>query len=432
MQIAFLTLFLGLVAGVRPVAVSAGPGVAAVELRLDGAAVGRLAAPSWRGEIDFGRDLLPHHLEALALDAAGREQGRVEQWINVPGPQAKVQFLMDGAAPGEPQHVRLEWASITRSAPIEAKLTLDGRPLHLDGSYQAELPPRPPDSATSVLSAELRFADGVVARRDLALGRDYDDSVATELTALPVWVKQGAEMPPVTALQDWFREAGGQAVRVDAVDQGPPQILLVRDSHVAAKLRPDVRLPPVFAPPDLDIGMPAGGTLGYVWPTPLANQDPLAELFAGVPAQAVSRPINYILAFTSHSDPPPLRLADAVAAAGLQVSTVTGPRAVVLVLAPGARDESRFTGAMVRRYLAAIHVPLLVWSAGSADAAMQAAWGGGIEDITTGTGVRAAKRQIVAATETQRIVWLNGRHLPQDVALAPGVTAVQLEPPPAR
>ena len=44
MQIAFVTFFLGLVAGAHPVAVAAGPEVAAVELRLDDGVASRLTA----------------------------------------------------------------------------------------------------------------------------------------------------------------------------------------------------------------------------------------------------------------------------------------------------------------------------------------------------------------------------------------------------
>lgn len=430
MQITFLTMFLGLVAGVSPVAVSVGPGATAVELRLDGAAAGRLLAPPWRGTVDFGADLLPHHLEAVALDSQGHEAGRVEQWINVPGPQANVQFLMEPEVAGRPRQVRLAWASITRSAPLEVKVSLDGRALALDGQSRVQLPLRPPDSATSVLSVEVRFRDGVVARRDLALGRDYDDSVATELTALPIWVDRHARLPPAADLQDWFRDAGGRSVHVDAVDQGAPQLIVVRAPGARERLRPDPTKP-IWATA-MQVMLPGSGSMSFIWPTSLANSDPQAELFRGTPAQPLDKySVQFVLAFTSHDDVPPVRLADAVAVAGLQASAVAGPRAVLLLLAPGAQDASRFTGPMVRRYLQAIHVPLLVWSAGSSDAAMQAAWGP-IEDITTGTGVRNANRQLAAAVATQSIVWLTGRHLPQDLALAPAAAAVQLAPPPVR
>jgi hypothetical protein len=427
MQISFLTFFLGLVAGAHPVAVSAGPGVAAVELRLDNGVVARLRAPSWSGQVDLGAALLPHHLEAVALDAKGAEVGLAEQWLNVPGPSAAVDILLDPAPAGQPRRVRLAWRSITRDAPRAVKLTLDGKPLKLDGHYQAELPPRPADSPTAVLSAELRFSDGLVARRDLALGRDYDDSVTTELTGVPVWVRGGAALPPAAGLQDWFRDVSGQAVLVDAVDAGAPQLIVVRDPQVERTLRPYTGI--LRAKQGR---MAAGGALSFLWPASRGDggAETKPELFGGSgPLEASSLSIPFLLASTRHADRPPLRFADAVAVAGLQASAIAAPRAVLLALTPGAHDESRFTGPLVRRYLAAIRVPLLVWSVGSPDAAMGAAWGAA-EDVTNWDGLGRASHQLTAALATQRIVWLSGRHLPQRLALTPGVTAVQLDPPP--
>jgi hypothetical protein len=429
MQIAFLTFLLGLVAGAHTVAVSPGPDVAAVELRLDDAVVARLQAPSWRHQVDFGAALLPHHLEAVALDAAGREAGRVEQWINVPGAAAQVEITIDKAAAGEPRRAHLAWQSISSDPPRAAKLTLDGQPVPLDAHFEAVLPPRPPDSTTAVLSVELRFADGVVARRDLALGRDYDDAVATELTAMPIWLRGGAPLPPVAGLETWFRDQAN-ALHVDSVDAGDPRVIAVRDPVAAAILREKLNINR-----SRDMGkMPPGGMMSYIWPGASAHSGSglPTELFDGSSLMdAASLGIPFILARTKHPDAYHPRLADAVAVAGLHAAAVGAPRAILLALAPGTPDYSRFSGPVVRRYLAAIRVPLLVWSAGPPSAAMKAAWGDA-EDITNRSGLLRAGEQLTEILTTQRIVWLAGRHLPQRVSLAPGVTAVQLDPPPAR
>ena len=87
-MIAFASLFLGLVYGVETVQVVVGEAVVAVELRLDGEAVRVLRQPPWRAECDFGSELAPRLLEAVAFDAADRELGRASQWLNLPQPRA--------------------------------------------------------------------------------------------------------------------------------------------------------------------------------------------------------------------------------------------------------------------------------------------------------------------------------------------------------
>ena len=66
-----VSLFLGLVSGPQVVEVAVAERVATVELRLDGRAVGRLAGPPWRAEVDFGDALATHRLEAVARSRTG-------------------------------------------------------------------------------------------------------------------------------------------------------------------------------------------------------------------------------------------------------------------------------------------------------------------------------------------------------------------------
>lgn len=103
MQIAFVTLFLGLTLGAYPVEVSVEGPVAAVELLLDGASVGRIAGPPWTGQVDFGTALQPHELVARALDAQGQEVARARQWINLPRPEAEAEVVLEGSAQGRPR-----------------------------------------------------------------------------------------------------------------------------------------------------------------------------------------------------------------------------------------------------------------------------------------------------------------------------------------
>lgn len=86
-MIELLALFLGLTTGVQPVEVLATPEVARVEVRLDGTAVARLDAARLDAgapaEVDFGDELMPHHLELVAFDAAGGVLGRSCHDVNL-------------------------------------------------------------------------------------------------------------------------------------------------------------------------------------------------------------------------------------------------------------------------------------------------------------------------------------------------------------
>src|SRR5262245_43752635 len=124
MQIAFLTLFLGLTLGAYPVELAVEGPVASAELLLDGAAAGRIAGPPWKGQVDFGSDLLPHELVARGLDELGQEVVRTRQWVNLPRPAAEVGIVLEGPAE-KPTRVRVSWQSLKGERPVAAQVTMD-------------------------------------------------------------------------------------------------------------------------------------------------------------------------------------------------------------------------------------------------------------------------------------------------------------------
>ncbi|MCB1033317.1 MAG: hypothetical protein KDD47_05730, partial [Acidobacteria bacterium] len=63
-MIAFVTLFLSLVAGPQEIEVAVGPEVARVELLLDGRNISTLTAAPWKLRHDFGLELAPRELLA--------------------------------------------------------------------------------------------------------------------------------------------------------------------------------------------------------------------------------------------------------------------------------------------------------------------------------------------------------------------------------
>jgi hypothetical protein len=433
-QIAFLTLYLGLVSGSRPVALTASPGVARIELRLDGQSAGTLDGPPWSGTIDFGPRLLPHRFEARGLGRDGGELARAEQWVNLPRPPAEVEILVEGEK-DKPGRVRLVSASRTGEPPEKTRLTLDGKPLRLDGRGEATVPAAAVGPA-HVLSARVRFRHGVEARRDVVLTEDWGSEVATELTAVAVHTEPPGQALAARDLQGLFT-AGGQPLRVSAVEQEGAEVFVVRAKGVEQealgklpgsgiiigglfkrvlklnKLAEYGHFPTEFRC-NLVAATPAWHeTAGFAATTFDISFDelPRGQLF-----------MRYLLGSRSPSEETGAggaggtRLADATAIAGLEAYALQRPRAVVLILKGRADDDSTFQPAAVRAYLAALGVPLFVWSIDGEGLANRA-WGP-IDDVQGAGGLRVAYKRLIAELDRQQIVWLDGRHLPQEIALS--------------
>jgi len=420
MQIAFLTLFLGLTSGVQPFELSASGPAAAVEILLDGAVAQRLSAPPWNGKIDLGADLAPHELVARALDASGQEIARTRQWINLPRPPAEVQIALEGAS-GAPRSVRLSWERLTHDPPVRTSLTLDGQELRLDDDRRASLPAYDPGSA-HVLTAELRFPSNIVARKDLIFGGESGET-QTELTAVPVDLLRGSRLPPVATLRGWFVKADGTPLQVAAVEDGPAELYLVRMPDAdSVKARLGVTL---SRPSNLPLDK--GDLLRIVSPRPRAYPGAAGttELFDLSPHFQGRDGLRPYLVSGSFQDEGagPLRTGDAVAVAGLQAMAGAHRRAVVLVL-DGSTDASLYEPAMVRRYLAAIRVPLFVWSLDE-DTAHRKDWGP-TEVLYDSESLERAFRKVRTELERQRIVWIEGRHLPQSIRLSPAARGIEL------
>ncbi len=439
-MIAFVTLLLGLISGVYPIEVKVGGPVAAVELTLDGATAGRIEAPPWIERVDLGSDLRPHELVARALDTAGNELSRATQWINLPRPPAEVEVVLENDGTGAPKAAQLTWQSVNGVGPTSISLTLDGEPLKVDKAGKAALPARDLGSL-HVLSADLWFPPGITARRDVAYGGQYGSEVSTELTAVPVRLRPGAALPPPAALAGWFT-FGGQALTVAAVENGPAKVILVRvptGNEVLDRLLPASRR---NAAPSLQSRMKLDGedrvrflSLGS---SPYRDSKVPAELF-DMSRELTPKEGGLFWFLTSTrllKEAGGQRIADAVAVAGLQAAAENDRRAVVLVLGGEAKDVSRYDVSTVRRYLESIRVPLFVWSLYGPAPPGAAAWTSPAEkadDISTPLKLERAVSRLRAELAGQRIVWLDGRHLPQAVALGPeakGVELVTAAPPP--
>jgi hypothetical protein len=434
-MIAFVTLLLGLISGAYPIEVTVSGPVAAVEFTLDGAAAGRVEHSPWVGQVNLGGDLLPHQLTARALDAQGREIASATQWLNLPRPPAEVQLLLEDDAKGAPRSARLTWQSVNGVSPASIALTLDGAPLTVDGSGRAALPPKDL-SSLHVLAADLWFPPGVTAHQDLAYGGQYGSAVSTELTALPVRVHPGAALPPPPGLAGWFT-SGGQPLTAGAIEDGPGKVIVVRvptGQEISDKLAASNRRQSYLDFRDrMQLGPEDRVRFLSLASSPYRQSKIPAELF-GLSRELTPKDggVFWLLSGYTYLNTPKAgeqRIADAVAVAGLQAAAENDRRAVVLVLGGHEQDASRYDPAVVRRYLAAVHVPLFVWNlygtGSSAARSWMESWGR-VEDISTLPKLEAAVNRLKAELASQRIVWLDGRHLPQSIALGPQAKGVEI------
>jgi hypothetical protein len=432
-MIAFVTLLLGLVSGVYPIEVTVSGPVAAVELTLDGVPAGRIEGPPWKVPVDLGPDLRPRELVARALDTEGQEIARASQWLNLPRPPAEVEIVLEREE-GSLRHALLTWQIVSGVKPASVDLTLDGEPLKVDAGGRAALPPR--DLKTlHVLTAELWFPPGLVARKDVVYGGEYGSEVSTELTAVPVKVGPGGALPGPEGLQGWF-SVSGRPVPVAAVEDGPGKVVIVRvpgANEILHKLIPPRQrstVTPAFRRRML-LGEEDQVRFLSLSGSPFRNSRVPAELFD------MSRPLgrkdggvfwyltNTRMPVKKGAEP---RITDAVAVAGLQATAENHRRAVVLVLGEDVKDSSRYDPATVRGYLDSIHVPLFIWSLYGSNSPAARAWGtpGEIEDISNLSKLEHAVARLRAELDAQKIVWIEGRHLPQTVTLSPSARGVAL------
>jgi hypothetical protein len=429
--IAFATLLLGLISGVYPIEVTVGGPVTAVEITLDGAPAGRIEGPPWVARVNLGSDLRPRELTARGLDAEGKEVARVTQWLNLPRPPAEVDIVLENGADGAPKAAVLTWQSVNGVKPASLGLTLDGQPLPVDEQGRAALPPRDL-KIVHVLTAELWFPPGLLARKDVVFGGAYGSEVSTELTAVPVRLHPGASLPPPEGLQGWFA-AGGQPLPVAAVEDGPGKVILVRlpsGTEILDKLFPGRRRTsaPAFRY-EMRLGTEDRVRFLSLSSNPYRNSRVPAELFDM--SRELSDQEGGLFWYLTNNrlledlEGHERRLADAVAVAGLQAAAENYRRAVVLVLGRDGEDSSRYDPARVRRYLESIHVPLFVWSLYGPNTSAAKPWGGA-EDISTVFKLSAAVTKLRNELESQRIVWLEGRHLPQAIALSRNAQGVDL------
>lgn len=432
-QVVFLTLFLGLTAGLQTVELRVDPQVQSVRLELGGRALATIEHAPWSARVDFGPDLIPQDLVAIGFDARGAEVTRASQTLNLPRPVAEVEIAISQSA--KPVVVELIGRHRTHSQPKLATLSIDGAALGISKDFRVNLP-QLDWSRPHVLSAEMRFADGQVARREVVLNGGFSDAVESEVTPVLVTLK-GKQQPK--NLEACFT-ANGAALRTSALEMTSALVTLVKDpdaTAVRSKLHPvmegtaqwnrkaagwEARLQEPITEGlkewwssralPLELRLDGDTTEKILWPVSKqfgAAGEPTYQLFEpSNEVEASKAGMSWLLTRQVTPPPPPAQprqFADAVAVAGVAALNRGTRRAVVLLLG-STPDASSNTPASVRRYLETIGVPLFVWSVEGPRPDLADSWGA-VDDISTTRGLENAVAKLERAVVEQRIAWVS-------------------------
>ena len=433
-MITFLTLYLGLIVGPRDFTLAVPDTAAQVEVLLDGEPRTRITAPPWEFQIDLGEELLPHELTAVAYDHEGEPIGRTFQRLNISHPPVEVVIALESEE-GRVRAARLAWEATADEALTGVQVRLDGRKIPVDDPTHIPLPRLDP-TRTHHLSAEVTFRGRLRTQVAAVFGGSVEQ-IDSELTAVAVERLAGAgdALPAPAEVAGWFHRRG-TPLPVFAVERPPAEVMLVRDLASAASLRRFVgglgaeRADPSSTPGarerllerrarDLGIGLTGDDWLRVMATQPERRPETGKALFgASGNVLPVARGLGMgVAGLRVPGDERAERLADAVAASGLEVSGGGRRRAVLLVVDPATPDASGFSPRQVELYLAAMRVPLEVWTAGDT-AAVRRVWGAA-RDVSKPRRLSAAVEELRVRLDRQLVVWLEGRLLPPEIELTP-------------
>ncbi|MCP4662317.1 MAG: hypothetical protein GY856_43520 [bacterium] len=429
-MIEFVTLFLGLVHGLQSVEVSVGPNVASVEIQLDGQTLGTLRGEPWILKCDFGEELAPHELVAIARDDKDQEVERARQLINLPRARAEARFALEGGKDRGPPSARLIYQALDFDRPEEVNISFDGRELEWTDLEHIELPRHDPESI-HFLYADVLFSNNVATHAELAFGGFFGDEVASELTAVMAVPERG-RVPKPEKMEGWFL-SHDRPLRVVAVEQEPPiDLLIIREQSKATKrglenlIRARGRMRYLERREEEYVRFTRRDRARFVF-TSAQRRDKTDADVDILPVSLDMSPYSdsslfHLLTgvfFPEEEVPvPQQRLADAVAVAGLVAAAGNHRRAVVLVYSGDMTEVSQLKPEAVSAYLRKLRVPLFVWAVSSSKKVpLPTAWGNE-EDISTIAGYRVACTRLRKVLDSQVAIWVEGGHLSAGVELS--------------
>lgn len=421
-MIEFITVFLGLVTGIKPVEFAVSDNVAEVELRLDGEVVGWLREAPWVLECDFG-ELTTHQLVAIARGPRGRELARIEQLINIPRPNVDSRILLEDWRDGSPRAARLHWHTVEPTEPVSVSLMLDGQILADQYAERYELPDLDP-GAIHFLSTRLDFPDSQSASAEVVFGGSFGSSTETELTAIPLHLT-GRKLRRAEYLQGRLVQ-DGEPLRVFALEDGPAQVVVVRDRRAITRLR---QLG--FGHRYRSASLAKDDAVMVMSPRAFMAVHPdtrIAVYQTSPPTTRRQAPLPQFLAQAQFTRSPvlPQRLTDAVATAGLRAASSQTRRAVVLVTSNCADVSGQWNPEGVRRFLAELRVPFRVWQVEEPAADAKGAFCDEVQPIDTPYNYYVAIKSLRRDLLAQQIVWVEGRHLQRKIELTGDTAEIQL------
>lgn len=435
-MIEFLTLFVGLVLGVHNIEVTVFGPVARVEIRVNDVLVAEINEAPWVVQTDFGREIHPAILEAVAYDDGDHELGRTAQWINLPGQRAEAEIVSIRDENGRVQSARLTWSSPEFSNPKKITVELDGKTIKVRPPHRIDLSDIP-EREVHVLTADFQFSADVEIRRELVFGPEFEGDHDSGLTAVAVVLEDLDELPAIEAMEGWFTSAGGPLV-VAAAEVPDARVVVVRDPTAVSQLaemspeldrrRKKARRDPrkermldvfgddveIFVLSPEPVQPPNRRTAAVLFPY---SNKPSPGTKGFLPATIGSTPASLMGG--------PLMMSDAVAVAAIRAAEGNGRRAVILLLGQQREDGSRFEVEAARRYLENLRVPLVVWDLSGPAAVAPQGWGD-LKIVENADDLVRQVRRLRYRLGEQRIVWLRGRHLPQQIELTEKASGISL------
>ncbi len=418
-MIEFVTLLLGLVIGPHAVEVAVGPEAHAVRWVLDGETVAARSEPPWRVTINFGAELRPRRLTALAYDGDGVLLGQTEQLINYIRSNHEVAVVLelgaadDGSKKKVPRRGRVIAKGVLGHQPKAYLLRFDGQELTVD-SGRFELPPYDTERPHAI-EAEVTFSDEVVARAETTFGGGMGEEVTSALSAVAVTSRKGK---PWTSEQvkGWVRRDGKPLpVFQTRADEG--QVVVVRDESLSmAVLR--------------NLPLPAGAQrrsqghreyhLSAVSPVPIGEPaNTFRESAVGTVKSNMGLLVSLVLPAESYGFQPVVGgrpdIWGALAIAGRAAASSNMPRVVILLLGEET-PETSLPPEIILQYLESIQVPVLIWAANRKP----------LKDLNLHkhpnvffgpTGLGSVVDRASIWLDSQTIIWIEGEHLPTEVEL---------------
>ena len=231
-SLTFLSVFLSLTTGVHPVEVQVVGPVDAIEIALDDRVVAELTAPPWRTSVDFGDALRPHRLHARALDENGAVLSEIMQTVNLPRTRAECSLNLE-PSPQNPEVLAIRCIDFLSRTPDRLTVTLDGTVVDTAHHQRIKLPALDLRQF-HLINVHASFPDQVECTAQLRFGGGFGGQIQTELTAVPVFfdARRKLKMKDVAGLF----EVDGRPVRVSALEQSPPRIMIVEDESARLHL----------------------------------------------------------------------------------------------------------------------------------------------------------------------------------------------------